>query len=64
MKMIADVQNLPTDIDKYLTKNNGVLWLVVTPFEGELWYYSLWHTEAEAREAAWAEYRIVLKVEA
>lgn len=63
MKIIANVENLPTNIDHYLAKNNGVLWIVATPYEGELWYYSLWFTEAEAREAAWAHYRIVLKVE-
>ena len=64
MKIIANVENLPTNIDHYLAKNNGVLWIVATPYEGELWYYSLWFTEAEAREAAWADRRIVLKVEA
>ncbi len=63
MKITANVENLPTNIDHYLAKNNGVLWIVATPYEGELWYYSLWFTEAEAREAAWADRRIVLKVE-
>ena len=64
MKITTNVENLPTNINEYLTKNNGVLWITATPYEGYLWYYGLWYTEAEAREAAWADRKIVLKVEA
>ena len=63
MKITAIVNNLP-NMDKYFAKNNGILWITATPVDGELWYYGLWYTEAEAKAQAKAEDKIVLKVEA
>lgn len=64
MKITAIVNNIPTNIDKYLVKNNGVLWITATAVDGGLWYYGLWYTEAEATAQARAEDKVVLKVEA
>ena len=64
MKITANVQNLPTTIDRYLAKNDGVLWITATPFRGELWYFGLWYTEAEAMKQAQIEDKVVLKMEA
>lgn len=62
--MIAtNVLNLPATLDKHLAKNNGVVWITATPFEGELWFYGLWYTEAEAETQARNEGKIVLKME-
>lgn len=63
MKITATVQNLPTTLDKYLAKNNGILWITATPYNGELWYYGLWYTKAEATAQAKAEDKIVMKLE-
>ena len=63
MKITAIINNLPTNIDKYFAKNNGILWITATAVDGELWYYSLWYTEAEAKAQARTEDKIVLKAE-
>lgn len=63
MNITAIVNNLPTNIDKYLAKNNGILWITATAVDGELWYYGLWYTEAEAKTQARNEDKVVLKVE-
>lgn len=63
MNITALVNNIPTNIDKWLAKNNGVLYITATPVDGELWYYGLWFTEAEAMTQAKAEGKVVLKME-
>ena len=62
INITAIVNNLPTDLGKWLAKNNGVLYITATPVEGELWYYALWFTEAEAKAEALAQGKIWLKV--
>ena len=62
--MKSNIKNLPTNIGKYFAKNNGVLWITATPYDGELWFYGLWYTEAEAKAQARTEDKVVLKVEA
>ena len=62
MKITAIVNNLP-NMDKYLAKNNGVVWITATADRGDLWYYGLWYSEAEAKAQARTEDKIVLKVE-
>ena len=57
------VNDLPLDIVKYFNKSNGVLWITATALEGELWYYDLWFTEADAKLQAQVENKIALKVE-
>lgn len=63
MKITAIVNNLPANIDTYLARNNGILWITATPVDGGLWFYGLWFTEAEAKAQARTEDKIVLKVE-
>ena len=64
MTITANVQNLPVGtVEQHLAKNNGVVWLTATPYQGELWYYGLWYTEADATTVAKAEDLVVLKVE-
>ena len=53
--MKSNIKNLPTNIGKYFAKNNGVLWITATPYDGELWFYGLWYTEAEAKAQARTE---------
>ena len=62
--MKSNIKNLPTNIDKYFAKNNGILWITATPYDGELWFDGLWYTEAEAKAQARTEDKVVLKVEA
>lgn len=63
MNITAIVNNIPSNIDKYLAKNNGVLYITATPVDGELWYYALWYTEAEAKAEAETLDKVWLKVE-
>lgn len=63
MKITAIVKNIPDNMAKYLARNNGVVWITVTPYSDELWYYGLWYTEKDARMQAQEEDKIVLRVE-
>jgi hypothetical protein len=56
MKLIAIVNNLPTDLAKYA-------WITANTYEGELWFYGAWYTEAEAREQAREIGGVALKIE-
>jgi len=62
MTITATVNNLPDTIATYLAKNNGVLYITVTPYDGELWYYGLWYKLADAEAQAKAESKLVLTV--
>lgn len=63
MNITAIVNNIPANIDKWLAKNNGILWITATPVNGELWYYGLWFKEADAKAQARTEDKVVLKME-
>ena len=58
MKLIAMVNNLPENMDKW-----G--WIVARPVDGELWFYGAWYAEqgAEAQAQAREVDGIALKVE-
>lgn len=56
MKLIAIVNNLPADLTKYA-------WITANTYEGELWFYGAWYTEAEAREQAREIGGVALKIE-
>lgn len=59
MKLIATVNNLPTNLTKY-----G--YVVARAVDGELWFYGAWYAtqEAEAKEQAREVDGIVLRIEA
>ena len=58
MKLIATVNNLPTNLNRY-----G--WVVARPVDGELWFYGAWYAtqEAEAKAQAREVEGIALQVE-
>lgn len=56
MKLIAIVNNLPADLTKYA-------WITAHAYEGELWFYGAWYTEAAAREHAREIGGVALKIE-
>jgi hypothetical protein len=56
MKLTAIVNNLPANLTKYA-------WITASLYEGELWFYGAWYTEAEARAQAREIYGVALKVE-
>jgi hypothetical protein len=56
MKLIATVNNLPTNLSKYA-------WITARAVDGELWFYGAWYDEDGAREQAREIDGIALKVE-
>lgn len=57
MKLIAIVKNLPANVSKFA-------WITARLYQGELWFYGAWYTEAEAREQALEIDGVALQVEA
>jgi len=57
MKLIVTVKNLPANVSKFA-------WITARLYQGELWFYGAWHTEAEAREQALEIDGVALQVEA
>lgn len=56
MKLIATVNDLPANLDKYA-------WITVRAVDGELWFYDAWYNEQDAREQAHEIEGFVLRVE-
>lgn len=56
MKLIATVNNLPTNVTKYA-------WITASVVDGDLWFYGAWYTEADARAQAREIGGIALRVE-
>lgn len=57
MKLITIVKNLPANVAKFA-------WITARLYQGELWFYGAWYTEAEAREQALEIDGVALQVEA
>ena len=56
MKLIAIVNNLPSNIANYA-------WLTDSVVDGTMWFYGAWNTEAEARAQAREIEGVALKIE-